>query len=155
MKFIFPFLGKTREKYIDEGIRDYVKRLSRFAQVEIKILRTSSPKNIPDDVYRQKEAELLLNAVSQPSYLVALDTEGKKINSPDLAGVIEEWEQSGIQSICFLIGGHLGLHEDVRTKADMVLSLSQFTFTHEMSRLILLEQLYRAWMIKSGQKYHN
>ena len=155
MKFVFPFLGKTRESYIDEGIKDYVNRLSRFAQVEISVLKTKSPKNTPDTFFKQKESEILIDAIKSPSYIVALDNNGKEIDSPGLAQVIDDWERKGVQTVYFLIGGHLGLHKDVLKEADMVLSLSQLTFTHEMSRMILLEQLYRAWMIKTGRKYHN
>lgn len=155
MKFVLPFLGKTREKYLDAGISDYVKRLSRFVQVEIVNLKDSSPKSIPDQVFKQQEADRLLDRIKQPAYVVALDTTGREIDSPGLAELIADWENNGLQTVYFLIGGHLGLHEDVLGKADLVLSLSRLTFTHEMSRLILLEQLYRAWTIKAGRKYHN
>ena len=155
MKFIFPFLGKTREEYLDAGIKDYAKRLSRFVQVEIVVLKNRSPKNIPDTVFKQQEAERLLDKIKPSSFIVALDTRGKETDSPGLARLIDDWEEKGIQTIYFLVGGHLGLHDDVVVKADMVLSLSQLTFTHEMSRFILMEQMYRAWTIKAGRKYHN
>lgn len=155
MKFVFPFLGKTREKYIDEGIKDFENRLSRFVQVDIPVLKVKSPSNIPEERYKHQEAELLLSRINKPSLIVALDSSGQSLDSPGLASFIDNWEDRGIQTVYFLIGGHLGLHEDIVRQADLVLSLSKLTFTHEMSRLILLEQLYRAWMIKSGQKYHN
>ena len=155
MKFVIPFLGKTRERYIEEGIRDYEKRLSRFVEVEVFVLKVSSPKGIPDEVYKQEEAGKLLDKIKSPSFVVALDNSGREIDSLAFAGLIDNWQQNGVQTINFLIGGHLGLHEDLLKQADMVLSLSQLTFTHEMCRLILLEQLYRGWMIKSGHKYHN
>jgi len=155
MKFVFPFLGRTREKFLDEGIMDYAGRLSRFVQVEIPVIKTRSPKNIPELVFKQQEAELLLERVKTPCFVVALDSSGRKTDSPGLAELIDGWELQGQQSVYFLIGGHLGLDDTVLRKADLVLSLSQLTFTHEMCRLILLEQLYRAWMIKTGQKYHN
>lgn len=155
MKFVFPFLGKTRESYIHEGIKDYVNRLSRFVQVEIPVLKSKSPGSIPDEVFKKQEAALLLDKIKTPSLVIALDTNGSAIDSPGLAMFLEDWENNGVQTVYFLIGGHLGLHEDIIKRADKVLSLSKLTFTHEMSRLILLEQMYRAWMIKSGQKYHN
>jgi 23S rRNA (pseudouridine1915-N3)-methyltransferase len=155
MKFVFPFLGKTREKYIDEGIKDFENRLSRFVQVDIPILKVKSPSNIPEERYKHQEAELLLSRINKPSLIVALDSSGQSLDSPGLARFIDNCEDRGIQTVYFLIGGHLGLHEDIVRQADLVLSLSKLTFTHEMSRLILLEQLYRAWMIKSGHKYHN
>jgi 23S rRNA (pseudouridine1915-N3)-methyltransferase len=155
MKFIFPFLGKTREEYLDAGIKDYAKRLSRFVQVEIVVLKNRSPKNIPETVFKQQEAERLLEKIKPSSFIVALDARGRATDSHGLARLIDDWEAKGLQTIYFLVGGHLGLHEDVVAKADMVLSLSQLTFTHEMSRFILMEQMYRAWTIKAGQKYHN
>ena len=106
-------------------------------------------------VFKQQEAELLLDKINSPSYVIAFDTKGQEADSPGLARLIEDWEQNGLQTIYFLIGGHLGLHDDVLKKAHLVLSLSKLTFTHEMSRLLLLEQMYRAWTIKMGQKYHN
>ena len=155
MKFIFPFLGKTREKYLDAGINDYAKRLSRFVQVEILVLKSRSPKSIPDTVFKQQEAEMLLGKIKSPSRVIAFDTMGQDIDSPGLARLIKDWEEKGQQTIYFIVGGHLGLHEDILKRADLVLSLSQLTFTHEMSRFLLLEQMYRAWTIKAGQKYHN
>jgi len=155
MKFIFPFLGKTREKYLEAGITEYAKRLARFVQVEIVVLKSRSPESFPDTVFKQQEAQRLLDAVKPPSFIVALDARGKETDSPGLARLVEEWEEEGVQTIYFLVGGHLGLHEDIVKKADLVLSLSRLTFTHEMSRFILLEQLYRAWTIKAGRKYHN
>jgi len=155
MKFVFPFLGKTREKYLDAGIRDYAKRLSRFVQVEILVLKSRSPKSIPDIVFKQQEAELLFGKIKSPSYVVAFDPKGQETDSPGIASLIKDWEENGQQTVYFIIGGHLGLHEEVLQKADLVLSLSRLTFTHEMSRLLLLEQMYRAWTIKAGQKYHN
>lgn len=155
MKFVFPFLGKTKETYIDDGIRDYTKRLSRFVEVEILVLKSKAPSSIPDEQYKSQESSLLLDRIKTPSLIVALDASGKTLDSPQLAWLIEEWEHQGVQLIYFLVGGHLGLHKDVLQRADLVLSLSKLTFTHEMCRLFILEQLYRAWMIKSGQKYHN
>lgn len=155
MKFILPFLGKTREKYLEAGIRDYAGRLTRYVDVETPVLKTGSPKHIPEPVFRKQEAELLLARISTPSLVVALDAGGREMDSVGLAGQIEVWEAQGVQVVYFLIGGHLGLHKDVIGRADLVVSLSRLTFTHEMSRFILLEQLYRAWTIKSGHKYHN
>lgn len=154
MKFVFLFLGKTREKYLNDGIRDYVKRLERFVQVDIVVIRESVSKKLPKNVLKQREAEQLLNHCSPSSLVVALDPHGTEHDSIELAALIGNWEDRGIRTISFLIGGHCGLHENVLNRADSVLSLSRLTFTHEMTRLILLEQLYRGWMIKSGRSYH-
>ena len=155
MKFVFLFLGKTTETYLDSGIRDYLQRLKRLVQVEIIILREKVSKSLPDEQFKQKEAEQLLNHCRDVSYLVALDGGGKVVDSESFARLLTSWEDRGLKTVHFVIGGHLGLHQDVLQRADYVLSLSQMTFTHEMVRLILLEQLYRASMIRSGRKYHN
>ena len=155
MKFVFLFLGKTSEGYLDSGIKDYAQRLGRLVPVEIIVLRDKVPKSLPDDQFKQKEAEQLLHACRDTSCLVALDARGKAVDSESLANLISDWEDRGLKTIHFIIGGHLGLHPEVLAKANLILSLSQMTFTHEMVRLILLEQLYRGCMIKSGRKYHN
>lgn len=155
MKFVFPFLGKTTQQYLEDGIHDFAGRLGRFVQVELVILREKTSKKLPEDRFRQKEAEQLLERCGATSCLVALDAGGLQLDSAGLAQQITDWENRGLKTVHFLIGGHLGLHRDVIRRADMVLSLSSMTFTHEMTRLILMEQLYRAWMIKSGRKYHN
>lgn len=155
MKFIFPFLGRTASGYLDEGINDYAARLNRLVTVEIIVLREKAAKSMPENAFKQKEAEQLLSRCSEGSILVALDAGGRMLSSESLSRTISDWEDRGLKTVHFVIGGHLGLHDDVLSRADLVLSLSPMTFTHEMTRLILLEQLYRASMIKSGLKYHN
>ncbi|WP_457574629.1 23S rRNA (pseudouridine(1915)-N(3))-methyltransferase RlmH [Desulfolithobacter sp.] len=154
MKFIFPFLGKTREKYLDEGIRDYSGRLGRFVTVEIQLIREHHDKNGPEKTVRKKEAELLLGRCPAKGLVVALDPGGNQPDSEKLARMVRTWQDGGVRNVCFLIGGHLGLDSSVLARADVVISLSRLTFTHEMTRLILMEQLYRACTINDGQKYH-
>jgi len=148
------FLGKTKEKYLATGIDDYAKRLSRYLKVEIKTLKEGkAKKGVPENLLIEKESEKLMQN-SQGSYLVCLDRTGKQMDSLELAKQMERWEMQGIKKISFAIGGHLGLSSVILYKADLVLSFSPMTFTHEMSRLLLLEQLYRACTIKAGEKYH-
>ncbi len=154
MKFVFPFLGRTREKYLDAGIRDYADRLARFVGVELKVLREKHGHRGPDERIRLQDADQLLAATAPGALVVALDPSGRQPDSGELARLLTEWEDRGVRQVFFLIGGHLGLHRRVLERADLVLSLSRLTFTHEMSRLILLEQLYRAWTIKAGHNYH-
>lgn len=155
MKFIFLFLGRTSEKYLEAGISDYAARLERFVQVEVVVLRDKTARSLPPEQFRQQEARQLLERCADASWVVALDGGGRELDSPALAELLGRFEDAGHRNVYFLIGGHLGLHEDVLRRADLVLSLSRLTFTHEMARLILLEQLYRAWMIKAGRSYHN
>jgi 23S rRNA (pseudouridine1915-N3)-methyltransferase len=148
------FLGKTKEKYLAAGIDDYANRLSRYLKVEIKTLKEGkAKKGVPENLLIEKESEKLMQN-SQGSYLVCLDRTGKQMDSLELAKQMERWEMQGIKKISFAIGGHLGLSSAILYKADLVLSFSPMTFTHEMSRLLLLEQLYRACTIKAGEKYH-
>ena len=154
MRVLIPFLGKTKESYLDAGIRDYAGRLGRFAPVELPVLRERHNRKEPDETIKLIEAGQLLEQAQGANILVALDPNGSEPDSEQLAALLTKWEDQGTATICFLIGGFLGLHQSVLDQAGYTLSLSRLTFTHEMSRLILLEQLYRAWTIKAGHKYH-
>ena len=153
MKFLIPFLGKTKESYLEQGIRDYAERLGRYVPVDIKVLKEPG-KHEPDAVLMAREADLLLAQAAGSALTVALDPTGRQHSSEELAVLLRDWEDRGLHTICFLIGGHLGLDERVRRQAGQLWSLSRLTFTHEMSRFILLEQIYRACSIKAGHKYH-
>lgn len=154
MKLLIPLVGKTREPYLDAGIRDYANRLGRFIPVALPVLRERHGRRDADEVIKAAEAAQLLEQAAAAGLCVALDPGGTSLDSEELAVLLTRWEERGIATICFLIGGHLGLHDSVLTRADLVVSLSRLTFTHEMTRLIVLEQLYRACTIRAGQKYH-
>ncbi|MDR2551047.1 MAG: 23S rRNA (pseudouridine(1915)-N(3))-methyltransferase RlmH [Desulfobulbus sp.] len=154
MRFLIPLVGKTREPYLNAGIRDYANRLSHFVPVALPVLRERHGRREPDEAIKAAEAAPLLEQAAAAGLCVALDPGGMSPDSHELAGLLTQWEERGIGTVCFLIGGHLGLHRSVLARANVVMSLSRLTFTHEMTRLILLEQLYRACTIKAGQKYH-
>jgi len=148
------FLGKTKESYLAAGIKEYVKRLSHYLKVEIKTVKEERiKKGEPDKTIIERQSRDLLQYV-QDAYLVCLDRTGRQLESPELAAQVEKWEMRGLKKISFVIGGPLGLSEEILQKADLILSLSRMTFTHEMARLLLLEQLYRACTINAGEKYH-
>ena len=155
MKIILPLLGKTREQYLAAGIDDYAARLRRFAQLELPVLKEKKH-GIKEDAVRQQseEGQILLGSVPQSARIVAFAPSGKQISSEELADMLSRWEDQGVREIAFLIGGPTGLAPDLMRRADHVLSLSRMTFTHEMARLLVLEQLYRAYSIKSGTGYH-
>ena len=154
MRLELLFLGKTKETYLAAGIDDYAKRLSHYLKFEIKTVKDGRiRKGEPEKFLIEKESANLLQSV-QGDYLVCLDRTGKQIDSIALAKQLERWEMHGPQKISFVIGGPLGLSATILKKADLVLSLSPMTFTHDMTRLLLLEQLYRACTIKAGEKYH-
>ena len=148
-------IGKGRIKYLNDGVADYIKRISRYAtltQFEIKEERASrglSPREIAE-----KEGERILRTIPDNSYLVVLDDKGASCSSKALASRLSDLGLRGESRICFVIGGALGLSKQVVEKADWRLSLSSLTFPHEMARLVLLEQIYRAFTIIRGEKYH-
>ncbi len=154
MKFIFLFLGKTKERYLDSAVSDFAGRLERYVDVEIVILKERYSRNDPEDVIRRIGGEILLAACRDNGLKVALDLSGRHFDSPGLAAVLSEWQERGLRTVYFMIGGHLGLPDTVVRRADLVWCLSRLTFTHEMTRMILLEQLYRACTINAGGRYH-
>ncbi len=154
MRFEFLYLGKTKESYLAAGIADYTKRLTRYIPADIRVLKeTRIKKGDSEKLQVEKESEFLLQHAHE-SYIVCLDRTGRQMDSLELARQVENWEMQGQKKITFIIGGPLGLSPKIIEKADLVLSLSPMTFTHEMSRLLLMEQLYRACTIKAGEKYH-
>jgi 23S rRNA (pseudouridine1915-N3)-methyltransferase len=154
LRFELLFLGKTRESYLAHGISDYARRLNRYIHTDIRVLKEGKPqKKEPESMVIEKGSDILLQNV-QGSCLVCLDSSGKQLDSFELATQMEKWEMQGQQKITFVIGGPLGLSQTSLAQADLVLSLSRLTLTHEMSRLLLLEQLYRACTIRAGEKYH-
>lgn len=136
-------VGKIKEEFLRQAISEYVKRLSRFCKVEIKEL--AEGKNLSE------EAEGILRAVK--GYVFALCVEGKKLSSEGFAAEIKKLCDRG-EEITFVIGSSCGLAEDIKSRADFKLSFSDMTFPHQLMRVILFEQVYRAFMINSGSEYH-
>ena len=155
MRFELLFLGKTKEKYLAAGIEDFRKRLSRYAEVEIRTLKEKKwGRGEPENKIKAEETERLLASCGQPTLIVALDPGGRQASSEELAQLLQQWEEQGHRKITLVIGGPLGLAPSIHQSADTILSLSAMTFTHEMARLLLLEQLYRACSIRAGSQYH-
>lgn len=151
MKHELLFLGKTKDTFIADGIDNYAARLKHYTQVSLRTLKekkSGSQGNI------EEEGRQLLDAVPGGWLKVALDSRGRQYTSLDFAELISGWELRGIKGVCYLIGGPTGLADEVITAADVCLSLSKMTFTHDMVRMLLIEQLYRAYTIKGGEKYH-
>ena len=151
-------VGKIREDYIVQGIKEYSQRLSSFCNLNILEVKAANISGNSGggagDKVREKEGERLLDKLPPRGYNIALDASGKPMTSEGLAKSIENLQVQGHSKINFMIGGSLGLSSEVLERADYKLSLSRMTFTHQMIRLILLEQLYRAFKIKSGEPYH-
>ena len=142
-KIQFLVVGKIKESFYREAVAEYVKRLSRFAKVEIKELAEGAN---PD-----AEAGDILRSVK--GYAIALAVEGEKLSSEGLAKKIKKLTDEG-KDICFIIGSSCGLSEEVKRAADYKLSFSDMTFPHQLMRVVLAEQVYRAYMINAGATYH-
>lgn len=146
-------LGKTREDWIKQGIEEYRKRLDPHWKIKWQELNDVSLREAGSmEKVRQLEAVIIAKAMSEKDYVIALDETGTEFDSTGFAKVLEEWMAT--KDVVFVIGGVYGLDTSVRKKANLVLSFSRFTFPHQLIRLILIEQLYRARTINSGKKYH-
>lgn len=154
MKIKLLFLGKTKEDYLAQGIDDFSKRLSHYTRLEISYIKVKTLKGKSDPEIRAYESILLNNHIEPSAYRVALDSTGTQLSSEALSEMIDTLEKRSIKKLCFVIGGPLGLDNEQKLRADIILSLSSMTFTHDMCRLLLLEQLYRAYTIKAGENYH-
>jgi 23S rRNA (pseudouridine1915-N3)-methyltransferase len=150
MKHELLLLGSAKASFIEDGIAEYVKRLSHYTHFSTNLLKIKKSKaNDP-----KSEGKSLLENIPAGWQVVALDPLGKHFSSNEFADKISAWEGQSMKGVCYLIGGPLGLSDEVRKRADLLLSLSKMTFTHDMARLLLVEQLYRAYTIKKGEKYH-
>lgn len=150
--------GKIKEKYLTTGINEFMKRLTPYAQVKILEINEEKMKDNPSEAEKQQtltaEGERLLKLVPNGSYLIVLDVYGKELSSEELSAKLDDLTVQGVSQVTFLIGGAFGLSEQVRKAADLKLSFSRMTFTHQMVRLLLVEQVYRAFKISRGEKYH-
>jgi len=156
MKIQFWSIGKDHEPYVKPGVDDFTRRISRYYPVEWSLIPT--PKNAatlsqPD--LKKKEAEIILEALAKDDFLVALDERGKQMGSEGLAQFIQTRANDSTKKLIFLIGGVYGLDETVLKRADYRWSLSQLTLPHQLVRLLLAEQIYRACTILRNEKYHH
>ena len=146
MKINLIVIGKLKEKFLVDGVAEYVKRIKIFSRIVIK--------EISECRTVDEEGDKLLAQVPQNSFLIALDVAGEALTSEKFAEKISALNLRGISEITFIVGGAFGLSDEVRLAANFKLSLSQMTFTHQMARLILVEQIYRAFKINRGEPYH-
>ncbi len=156
LKIYLLWPGKTKEPWLRQGIEYYIKRLKNYYQVNVIETRAAKQKNAQKEQLIKKEEAYITDAIKKlKGQLIILDIKGAELNSTELAKFIEAKQNYGVTSLIFVIGGAYGLSENFLKKADFKLSLSKLTFTHEMSRLILIEQLYRAASIIKGSPYHH
>lgn len=151
-------VGKLKEKYLKAGIDEYLKRLSGYAKVEvIEVADEKAPEVlslVEMEQVKQKEGEKLLAKISPDTYVIALAIDGKMKSSEELADSLDKLATYGKSKIAFVIGGSLGLSDEVLKRADEKLSFSKMTFPHQLMRLILIEQVYRAFRINRNEPYH-
>lgn len=158
MKIRIICVGKLKERYLDEGIKEYLKRLSAYADVEVIEVADERiperPSLAEETIVKSKEGRRILDKVKQDDYMILLDVGGKEVDSLQFAQHIENCMLNGKSTIDFVIGGSLGHGEDVLTRANLRLSFSLLTFPHQLMRLILMEQVYRAFKIIKKETYH-
>lgn len=158
MRITLVCVGKLKESYLVQGVAEYTKRLSRYCTMElIELPDEKTPDNASpamEESIKRKEGERILKAIKEDSYCIALAIEGAMLSSEELAVKIDSLGISGKSHISFVIGGSLGLSEEVRKRADYKLSFSKMTFPHQLMRMILLEQIYRAYRIINKEPYH-
>lgn len=151
-------VGKLKEKYLKQGIAEYVKRLGSYCKLEIiEVNDEKAPENLSDkeiEMIKDKEGERILAKVSEHSYVFALAINGKQYDSVDFAKKIENLGITGKSDITFIIGGSLGLSKHVLKRANEEISFGKLTFPHQLMRLVLVEQVYRAFRIIQGHAYH-
>lgn len=158
MKITLVTVGKIKEKFYEEAIKEYVKRLSRYCRLEIiQVADEKTPDHASETVEKQikdREGGRILASIKDGAYVIALAIEGKMLDSEELAGKINSLGITGTGQIVFVIGGSLGLAAAVLGRADLLLSFSKMTFPHQLMRVILLEQIYRGYRIIHGEPYH-
>ncbi|WP_205138274.1 23S rRNA (pseudouridine(1915)-N(3))-methyltransferase RlmH [Virgibacillus halotolerans] len=158
MKISIIAVGKLKEKYLKQGIQEYLKRLTAYAKVDIiELADEKAPENMSEAQMlevKQKEGERILGSIHPDTFVITLEINGKMLSSEQLAAKMDELATYGKSKIAFVIGGSLGLSEAVEKRSDLALSFSKMTFPHQVMRLVLLEQVYRAFRIIRGEPYH-
>lgn len=151
-------VGKIKEKYIQEGIKEFIKRLSRYCSLNlIEVDDEKAPENLSQremEIVKTKEGQKIITKIPQNSFIISLEIKGKQLSSEELSKKIEELMIEGVNHITFIIGGSLGLSDEVLDRSNFRLSFSKMTFPHQLMRLILLEQIYRAFKIIKNEPYH-
>ncbi|MBQ3443871.1 MAG: 23S rRNA (pseudouridine(1915)-N(3))-methyltransferase RlmH [Selenomonadaceae bacterium] len=146
MKINLIVVGKLKERFLVEGVAEYVKRLQKFARLEVR--------EVPECRTVEEEGQKILSLVPKDSWLCVLDVSGVELTSEDFAKKIAALNLGGVSNLTFAIGGAFGLSEELRQAASFRLSLSKMTLTHQMARLVLVEQIYRAFKINRNEPYH-
>lgn len=158
MQITIISVGKLKEKYLIDAIKEYKKRLSAYTKIElIEVMDEKAPENLSNAEMiktKDKEGEKILQHIKDNQYVISLAIEGDMCSSENLAKEIDRLTTYGNSSIVFIIGGSLGLSQKIYDRSNKLLSFSKMTFPHQLMRLILIEQIYRAFKINRGEPYH-
>ena len=158
MKVKIITVGKLKEKYLKDGIAEYVKRLGRFVKVDsVEVADEKTPDQASPAENQQileKEATRILNKIGERDFVIALAIEGQQFPSEDFSKILEDASLRGFSDFTFVIGGSLGLAPRVKKRANFLMSFGKLTLPHQLMRLVLVEQIYRAFMIQQGSPYH-
>lgn len=150
--------GRVKERYLRDAIDEYSKRLSRYCRLNIiEVADEKTPEHASEGVDRQikaKEGERIAKHLRDGAFVVALAIDGRQLSSEELAAKVADWGLHGVSHLQFVIGGSIGLDDAILRRADFKLSFSKMTFPHQLMRVILLEQIYRAYKINAGEPYH-
>lgn len=156
MKIKMLLIGKTDEDYLRQGEDKYYQRLKHYINVDITVIPDlKKTKKRTEEQQKQKEGELILNQLSPGDFLVLLDENGKEYSSVEFSKFLQKKMISGIKNLVFVVGGPYGFSKEIYAKSNLKISLSRMTFSHQMVRLIFMEQLYRAMTILKGEPYHH
>lgn len=156
MKICLIVIGKTDEEYLQKGLGIFLKRIPHYMVFEMKIIADiKKAKNLSEEQQKEKEGELILQQIISSDELILLDEQGLEVSSIEFARFLEKRMLSGIKRLVFVIGGPYGFAQNVYSRANGKISLSKMTFSHQMVRLIFVEQLYRAFTILKGEPYHH
>lgn len=156
MNITILMVGNTSEAFVQQGYDVFIKRLKHYIKVkEVIIPDIKDRRYLNAEQIREKEAIMILEKLTSASYTVLLDERGKEFSSVEFAGFMQKSMNAGTRELYFIIGGAYGVVESVKQKADMILSLSRMTYTHQVIRLLLAEQVYRAMTILKNEPYHN
>ena len=155
MKIKLLQIGKTEGKYLKEGITIYEKRLKHYTQFAVEeIPALKNAKNLSQEEQKKKEGELILSKLNNNDFIILMDEKGKEFSSPTFAQYLQKRMNTGLD-VTFIIGGPFGFSEEIYTRANDKIALSQLTLTHQMVRLFFTEQIYRGFTILKGEKYHH
>ena len=146
-------VGNVKEKYLQELIADYKKRISKYAKIELIELKDESNK-INENVVKETEGERILSSIKEGFYVILLDLRGQMLDSISLSKKLDEIATYHSSKIAFIIGGSFGVSEDVKKRANYMLSFSKMTFPHQLAKGMLLEQIYRSFKILNNETYH-